>query len=101
MDRCPVCGKRLKALWENEGKRWWAGVYLCEHRSRQFAASGSRYREIRIVRSWKPECPHHGFNRVIRTGEDAFRCLECGRKFEVRNGRLITTVQQSYTRAVA
>jgi hypothetical protein len=99
--RCPICGNELaSAHWQISRLDWWAGLFECEHCG-TLKMSGSNKRagqgahRSRILEHWHPACPDCGWDQVSLMDRDytRFVCWGCLRKWEVRAGRVITTIQ--------
>lgn len=101
--RCPVCQSKTMSIWEEEGgvkaTHWWTGRYVCPTCG-NFAASGTVKLGERAIHSWHPACPDHGTDPVFLglteshdfcTHDTAWICGACGRRFEVKAGKLETT----------
>lgn len=101
--RCPICTQELCATWEREGKTpgssWFAGSYICP-KCGHMNISGTGNNGGRKIVQWRPACPDHGTDPVFlalteshdfMTHDTAWVCGACGRRFEVRDGKLETT----------
>lgn len=96
---CPVCGStQINVVWETadeDKNQWFTGIYTCLKHCGIFRMSGSIRGGQPVVHSWHPECRQHGTEAVVISEIDQkhFYCVKCGRKMEVRNGRIVVTWQ--------
>jgi len=97
---CPVCGgKHIRVDWEctdNNRNWWWTGHYICLLCLTVYRASGSIRMGEPVVHAWHPACSRHGTDAVVISEEDNrhFYCVKCGRKFEVKNHKVVMTYEQ-------
>lgn len=96
---CPVCGStQIKVIWEttDDNQNWWfTGEYACLKHCGIIRMSGSIHLGEAVIHAWHPECRRHGTEAVVISEQDNqhFYCVKCGRKMEVRDGRIIVTWQ--------
>ncbi len=97
---CPVCGgKHIRVDWEctdNNQNWWYTGHYVCLSCLTVYRASGSIRMGEPVVHAWHPACSSHGTDAVVVSEQDNqhFYCVKCGRKFEVKNHKVVMTFEQ-------
>lgn len=100
---CPICNAELYVTWENSGHTkatsWFTGLYTCRTCG-HMSISGTGHNGNRKIVQFRPGCPDHGTDPVflaltedkdLLTHDTAWVCGSCVRRFEVKDGKLITT----------